>query len=223
MQEEILCDSCRPFGTCHRSEGYAVNCALYRPFEKPPKLKVYCRPTPNCTDCVDFLGCQEGYRKHACADFRPSEEYKLRSYEALCQRIELLEEKIERLERLVIGDRKKLETVPENIRIGWYARLLTGEKVFIRSMQLDKDRKRIFRTEAENGDKEVHVSEDFSTENVPLPSWIHKGAEIIAPGNRKAVISSISVNRYSYSIVCRLEENGRCYWLKPLDIKEIQK
>ena len=55
MQERILCDSCRFFGTCHRSEGYAINCALYRPFEKPPKLRVYCRPSPSCADCVDFL------------------------------------------------------------------------------------------------------------------------------------------------------------------------
>ena len=107
MQDEILCDSCRLFGTCHRSEGYAINCALYRPFEKPPKLRVYCRPAPNCTDCVDFLGCHDGYHEHACADFRPSEEYKMRSYDALCHRIEILENRVERLERIILGDREK--------------------------------------------------------------------------------------------------------------------
>lgn len=218
MQDEILCDSCRLFGTCHRSDGYAINCALYRPFEKPPKLRVYCRPTPSCTDCVDFLGCQEGCREHACADFRPSEEYKVKSYEALCQKIENLEDRIERLERLVIGDRKKLEPVPENIRIGWYARLLTGEKVSIRSIKLDKDKKRLFRIKKEDGSMEMHGTEDFSPELIPLPDWMHKGAKVIVPGDRKAIISSVSVNRYSYSIICRLEKNGRCYWLKPLDL-----
>ena len=133
---------------------------------------------------------------------------------------ERLRRKVAHLEKRITKLTGKMkvrrELIPDWLSSGWYATLVNGRKVMVRTINTEKDGKRIVVCETENG-FEYHCLTDFIPEAILLPAWMTKGSNVRTKYNGVAVITGVWRNKNTLVVTVRTNK-GNTMWLSPRDI-----